>query len=164
MDAYVMVILREIQLECHKQIGIERKGGRAIQEEELSPYPQKSDFDGELLQHQNLAQLVESTSAAEDPQISVEEAIENASSASDIEDDRTEQMEQNVSPRGRLSAFFSAVRDWHYEKREKQYKYDCAKTRADDRTYGFEYISDFIDKYIARLEKDSENNTNGQVF
>ena len=87
MDAYVMVILREIQLECHKQIGIERKGGRAIQEEELSPYPQKSDFDGELLQHQNLAQLVESTSAAEDPQISVEEAIENASSASDIEDD-----------------------------------------------------------------------------
>ncbi len=66
-----MVILREIQLECHKQIGIERKGGRAIQEEELSPYPQKSDFDGELLQHQNLAQLVESTSAAEDPQISV---------------------------------------------------------------------------------------------
>ena len=49
MDAYVMVILREIQLECHKQIGIERKGGRAIQEEELSPYPQKSDFDGELL-------------------------------------------------------------------------------------------------------------------
>lgn len=106
MDAYVMVILREIQLECHKQIGIERKGGRAIQEEELSPYPQKSDFDGELLQHQNLAQLVESTSAAEDPQISVEEAIENASSASDIEDDRTEQTEQNVSPRGRLSAFF----------------------------------------------------------
>lgn len=106
MDAYVMVILREIQLECHKQIGIERKGGRAIQEEELSPYPQKSDFDGELLQHQNLAQLVESTSAAEDPQISVEEVIENASSASDIEDDRTEQTEQNVSPRGRLSAFF----------------------------------------------------------
>ena len=87
MDAYVMVILREIQLECHKQIGIERKGGRAIQEEELSPYPQKSDFDGELLQHQNLAQLVESTSAAEDPQISVEEAIENASNASALEDD-----------------------------------------------------------------------------
>lgn len=162
MDAYIMVILREIQLECHKQIGIERKGGRAIQEEELSPYPQKSDFDGELLQTQNLAQLVESTSAAEDPQISVEEAIENASNASDIEHDR---IEQNISPRGRLSAFFSAVRDWHYEKREKQYKYDCAKTRADDRTYGFEYISEFIDKYIARLEKDSENNnTNGQVF
>lgn len=163
MDAYVMVILREIQLECHKQIGIERRGGRAIKEEELQPYPQRCDFDGAVLPGSTLVQLVASTEA-EDPQMTVDEAIENASSASDIEDDRTEQTEQNVSPRGRLSAFFSAVRDWHYEKREKQYKYDCAKTRADDRTYGFEYISDFIDKYIARLEKDSENNTNGQVF
>ena len=159
MDAYVMVILREIQLECHKQIGIERKGGRAIQEEELSPYPQKSDFDGELLQHQNLAQLVESTSAAEDPQISVEEAIDNAE-----KDNKPQSCAQENIPRSKVGAWLEAVRAWHYDRKEKEYKYACAKQRAEDRTYGFEYISDFIDKYIARLERDSENSTNGQVF
>lgn len=158
MDAYVMVILREIQLECHKQIGIERRGGRAIKEEELQPYPQRCDFDGAVLPGSTLVQLVESTET-EDPQITVDEAIDNAE-----KDNKPQSCAQENIPRSKVGAWLEAVRAWHYDRKEKEYKYACAKQRAEDRTYGFEYISDFIDKYIARLEKDSENNTNGQVF
>lgn len=158
MDAYVMVILREIQLECHKQIGIERRGGRAIKEEELQPYPQRCDFDGAVLPGSTLVQLVESTEA-EDPQITVDEAIDNAE-----KDNKSQSCTQENTPRSKVGAWFDAVRAWHYDRKEKEYKYACAKQRAEDRTYGFEYISDFIDKYIARLERDSENSTNGQVF
>lgn len=158
MDAYVMVILREIQLECHKQIGIERRGGRAIKEEELQPYPQRCDFDGAVLPGSTLVQLVESTEA-EDPQITVDEAIDNAE-----KDNKPQSCAQENIPRSKVGAWLEAVRAWHYDRKEKEYKYACAKQRAEDRTYGFEYISDFIDKYIARLERDSENSTNGQVF
>lgn len=155
MDAYVMVILREIQLECHKQIGIERRGGRAIKEEELQPYPQRCDFDGAVLPGSTLVQLVESTEA-EDPQITVDEAIDNAE-----KDNKPQSCAQENIPRSKVGAWLEAVRAWHYDRKEKEYKYACAKQRAEDRTYGFEYISDFIDKYIARLERDSENSTNG---
>lgn len=158
MDAYVMVILREIQLECHKQIGIERRGGRAIKEEELQSYPQRCDFDGAVLPGSTLVQLVESTEA-EDPQITVDEAIDNAE-----KDNKPQSCAQENIPRSKVGAWLEAVRAWHYDRKEKEYKYACAKQRAEDRTYGFEYISDFIDKYIARLERDSENSTNGQVF
>lgn len=158
MDAYVMVILREIQLECHKQIGIERRGGRAIKEEELQPYPQRCDFDGAVLPGSTLIQLVESTEA-EDPQMTVDEAIDNAE-----KDNKPQSCAQENIPRSKVGAWLEAVRAWHYDRKEKEYKYACAKQRAEDRTYGFEYISDFIDKYIARLERDSENSTNGQVF
>ena len=153
-----MVILREIQLECHKQIGIERRGGRAIKEEELQPYPQRCDFDGAVLPGSTLVQLVESTEA-EDPQITVDEAIDNAE-----KDNKPQSCAQENIPRSKVGAWLEAVRAWHYDRKEKEYKYACAKQRAEDRTYGFEYISDFIDKYIARLERDSENSTNGQVF
>ncbi len=158
MDAYVMVILREIQLECHKQIGIERRGGRAIKEEELQPYPQRCDCDGAVLPGSTLIQLVESTEA-EDPQMTVDEAIDNAE-----KDNKPQSCAQENIPRSKVGAWLEAVRAWHYDRKEKEYKYACAKQRAEDRTYGFEYISDFIDKYIARLERDSENSTNGQVF
>lgn len=158
MDAYVMVILREIQLECHKQIGIERRGGRAIKEDELQPYPQRCDFDGAVLPGSTLVQLVESTEA-EDPQMTVDEAIDNAE-----KDNKPQSCAQENIPRSKVGAWLEAVRAWHYDRKEKEYKYACAKQRAEDRTYGFEYISEFIDKYIARLERDSENSTNGQVF
>lgn len=158
MDAYVMVILREIQLECHKQIGIERRGGRAIKEEELQPYPQRCDFDGAVLPGSTLVQLVASTEA-EDPQMTVDEAIDNTE-----KDNKPQSCAQENIPRSKVGAWLEAVRAWHYDRKEKEYKYACAKQRAEDRTYGFEYISDFIDKYIARLEKDGENSTNGQVF
>ena len=153
-----MVILREIQLECHKQIGIERRGGRAIKEEELQPYPQRCDCDGAVLPGSTLIQLVESTEA-EDPQMTVDEAIDNAE-----KDNKPQSCAQENIPRSKVGAWLEAVRAWHYDRKEKEYKYACAKQRAEDRTYGFEYISDFIDKYIARLERDSENSTNGQVF
>lgn len=158
MDATIMVILREIQLECHRQIGIERRGGRAIKEEELQPYPQRCDFDGAVLPGSTLVQLVESTEA-EDPQMTVDEAIDNAE-----KDNKPQSCAQENIPRSKVGAWLEAVRAWHYDRKEKEYKYACAKQRAEDRTYGFEYISDFIDKYIARLERDSENSTNGQVF
>ena len=154
-----MVILREIQLECHKQIGIERRGGRAIKEDELQPYPQRCDFDGAVLPGSTLVQLVESTEA-EDPQMTVDEAIDNAE-----KDNKPQSCAQENIPRSKVGAWLEAVRAWHYDRKEKEYKYACAKQRAEDRTYGFEYISDFIDDYIERLEKDeSSNNTNGQVF
>ncbi len=160
MDATIMVILREIQLECHRQIGIERRGGRAIKEEEVEPYPERCDFDGAVLPHQTLAQLVESTES-EDPQMTVDEAISNAEKATAAEEETV----LEHSPRSKFGAWFEAIRSWHYDRKEKEYKYECAKQRAEDRTYGFEYISDFIDEYIARLEKDeSSNSTNGQVF
>lgn len=160
MDATIMVILREIQLECHRQIGIERRGGRAIKEEELEPYPERCDFDGAVLPHQTLAQLVESTES-EDPQMTVDEAISNAEKATSAEEETV----LEHSPRSKFGAWFAAIRDWHFTRKEKEYKFECAKQRAEDRTYGFEHISDFIDDYIERLEKDeSSNNTNGQVF
>lgn len=189
MDAVIKVILREIQLECQRQIGIERRGGRAIKEEELEPYPDRFDFDVQSVQSEvpqietkpsvaailgkTLAQLVEQNDAVEaesesssDPQMTVDEAISNAEK-SEQPPSQPVQQECNVTraPRSKFGAWFEAIRDWHFTRKEKEYKYECAKQRAEDRTYGFEHISDFIDDYIERLEKDeSSNNTNGQVF
>lgn len=179
MDAVIKVILREIQLECQRQIGIERRGGRAIKEEELEPYPDRFDFDVQSVQSEvpqietkssvtaipgkTLAQLVEQNDAAEaesesksqDPQMTVDEAIHNAEKSEQPPAQPTQQ-ECDVAPRAprsKFGAWFEAIRDWHFTRKEKEYKYECAKQRAEDRTYGFEYISDFIDDYIERLEK-----------
>lgn len=161
MDAVIKVILREIQLECQRQIGIERKGGRAIKEEEIEPYPERCDFDSAVLPEQTLVQLVESTeSESPDPQMTVDEAIGNAEKATTFE----EKVLERSSPRNKFEAWLEAIRDWHFSRKEKEYTYECAKQRAEDRTYGFEYISDFIDEYIKRLEKDESSNANGQVF
>lgn len=189
MDAVIKVILREIQLECQRQIGIERRGGRAIKEEELEPYPDRFDFDVQSVQSEvpqietkpsiaaipgkTLAQLVEQNDAAEaesesssDPQMTVDEAIQNAEKFE--QSPKQVQQESDVAPRAprsKFGAWFAAIRDWHFTRKEKEYKFECAKQRAEDRTYGFEHISDFIDDYIERLEKDeSSTNTNGQVF
>lgn len=193
MDAVIKVILREIQLECQRQIGIERRGGRAIKEEEIEPYPDRYDFDVQSVQPgisgpqleekpsvtaipgKTLAQLVEQNDAADaesesssDPQMTVDEAISNAEK-SEQSPSQPVQQECDVThgPRSKFGAWFEAIRDWHYARKEKEYKYACAKQRAEDRTYGFEHISDFIDAYIERLEKDESSaptNTNGQVF
>lgn len=191
MDAVIKVILREIQLECQRQIGIERRGGRAIKEEEIEPYPDRFDFDVQskmpqietkpsvtALPGKTLAQLVEQNDAATseseskspDPQMTVDEAIQNAEKSAEQPPTKPVQQECDVAPRGprsKFGAWFEAIRDWHYARKEKEYKYACAKQRAEDRTYGFEHISDFIDAYIERLEKDESSaptNTNGQVF
>ncbi|HCH93163.1 MAG TPA: hypothetical protein DE061_05725 [Clostridiales bacterium] len=186
MDAVIKVILREIQLECQRQIGIERRGGRAIKEEEIEPYPDRFDFDVQsevpqietklsvtAIPGKTLAQLVEDNEATDkaesspDPQMTVDEAISNVEKS---EQPPTQPAQQECdiaprAPRSKFGAWFEAIRDWHFTRKEKEYKYECAKQRAEDRTYGFEYISDFIDDYIERLEKDeSSNSTNGQVF
>lgn len=192
MDAVIKVILREIQLECQRQIGIERRGGRAIKEEEIEPYPDRLDFDVQSVQSEvpqieakpsvtaisgkTLAQLVEDTETTDkvelespDPQMTVDEAIQNAEKSEQPPSQSTQQG-CDVAPRGprsKFSAWFEAIRDWHFARKEKEYKYECAKQRAEDRTYGFEHISDFIDAYIERLEKDESSaptNANGQVF
>lgn len=188
MDAVIKVILREIQLECQRQIGIERRGGHAIKEEELEPYPDRFDFDVQSVQSEvpqietkpsiaaipgkTLAQLVEQNDAAEaesesssDPQMTVDEAIQNAEKFEQSPKQVQQESDVTRAPRSKFGAWFAAIRDWHFTRKEKEYKFECAKQRAEDRTYGFEYISDFIDDYIERLEKDeSSNNTNGQVF
>lgn len=193
MDAVIKVILREIQLECQRQIGIERRGGRAIKEEEIEPYPDRYDFDVQSVQSEvpqietkpsvaaipgkTLAQLVEQNDAAEaesesknpDPQMTVDEAIQNAEKSAEQPPTQPAQQECDVAPRAprsKFGAWFEAIRDWHFARKEKEYKYECAKQRAEDRTYGFEHISDFIDDYIARLEKDESSapTNNGQVF
>lgn len=188
MDAVIKVILREIQLECQRQIGIERRGGRAIKEEELEPYPDRFDFDVQSVQSEvpqieakpsvaaipgkTLAQLVEQNDAAEaesesssDPQMTVDEAIQNAEKFEQSPKQVQQESDVARAPRSKFGAWFEAIRDWHFTRKEKEYKYECAKQRAEDRTYGFEHISDFIDDYIERLEKDeSSTNTNGQVF
>lgn len=188
MDAVIKVILREIQLECQRQIGIERRGGRAIKEEEIEPYPDRLDFDVQSVQSEvpqieakpsvtaisgkTLAQLVEDTETTDkvelespDPQMTVDEAIQNAEKSEQSPKQVQQESDVTRAPRSKFGAWFEAIRDWHFTRKEKEYKFECAKQRAEDRTYGFEYISDFIDDYIERLEKDeSSNNTNGQVF
>ena len=177
MDAVIKVILREIQLECQRQIGIERRGGRAIKEEELEPYPDRFDFDVQSVQSEvpqietkpsvaaipgkTLAQLVEQNDAAEaesesssDPQMTVDEAIQNAEKSE--QSPKQVQQESDVAlraPRSKFSAWFEAIRDWHYDRKEKEYRFECAKQRAEDRTYGFEYISNYIAHRIDELEK-----------
>lgn len=194
MDAVIKVILREIQLECQRQIGIERRGGRAIKEEEIEPYPDRYDFDVQSVQPsisvpqleekpsvtaipgKTLAQLVEQNDAAsaesesksQDPQMTVDEAISNVEKSEQPPSQSTQQ-ECDVAPRAprsKFGAWFEAIRDWHFTRKEKEYKYECAKQRAEDRTYGFEHISDFIDNYIAQLEKDESSapTNSGQVF
>lgn len=185
MDAVIKVILREIQLECQRQIGIERRGGRAIKEEEIEPYPDRFDFDVQsgvpqieskpsvtAIPGKTLAQLVEQNDAAEaelesssDLQMTVDEAIQNAEKSEQSPKQVQQESDVTRGPRSKFGAWFEAIRDWHFTRKEKEYKYECAKQRAEDRTYGFEHISDFIDDYIARLEKDeASNSTNGQVF
>lgn len=177
MNLELKVILREIQLECQRQIGIERRGGRAIKEEELEPYPDRFDFDVQSVQSEvpqigtqpsvaaipgkTLAQLVEQNDAAEaesesssDPQMTVYEAIQNAEKSE--QSPKQVQQESDVTPRtprSKFSAWFEAIRDWHYDRKEKEYRFECAKQRAEDRTYGFEYISNYIAHRIDELEK-----------
>ncbi|HBW05874.1 MAG TPA: hypothetical protein DEF02_04815 [Clostridiales bacterium] len=176
MNLELKVILREIQLECQRQIGIERRSGRAIREEEIEPYPDRYDFDVQsevpqiekkpsvtAIPGKTLAQLVEDTEATDktesesssDPQMTVDEAIHNAEKSEQPSSQSTQQ-KYDVAPRGprsKFGAWFEAIRDWHYDRKEKEYKYECAKQRAEDRTYGFEYISDYIAHRIDELEK-----------
>lgn len=178
MNLELKVILREIQLECQRQIGIERRGGRAIKEEEIEPYPDRYDFHVQSVQSEvpqietkpsvaaipgkTLAQLVEQNDAADaesesssDPQMTVDEAISNAEK-SEQPPSKTTQQECDVTPRAprsKFGAWFEAIRDWHYDRKEKEYRFECAKKRAEDRTYGFEYISNYIAHRIDELEK-----------
>lgn len=144
MDSILVLCLREIQIECYRQIAIEQRGGRAIQEEELDPYPNKADYI--MLEDYSLDQLVADTQAAsaatEDPQIDIEEAIEAAETTS-----------ETSAPRSKMCAYFSAIREWHLERKEKEYKYECAKTKCADRVYGFEYMAKFIDRFIGEYNK-----------
>lgn len=183
MNLELKVILREIQLECQRQIGIERRSGRAIKEEGIEPYPDRYDFDSDVqvvqsetqpqeektsnavLPEKTLAQLVEDTEATDkteskskspDPQMTVDEAISNAEKSAEQPPSQSAQQECDVAPRGprsKFGAWFEAIRDWHYDRKEKEYKYACAKQRAEDRTYGFEYISNYIAHRIDELEK-----------
>lgn len=179
MDAVIKVILREIQLECQRQIGIERRGGRAIKEEEIEPYPDRYDFDVQSVQlgisgpqleekpsitaipGKTLAQLVEQNDTADaesesssDPQMTVDEAISNAEKSEQPPSQSTQQeCDVTRAPRSKFGAWFEAIRDWHFARKEKEYRFECAKQRAEDRTYGFEYISNYIAHRIDELEK-----------
>ncbi len=174
MNLELKVILREIQLECQRQIGIERRSGRAIREEEIEPYPDRFDFDVQsevpqieakpsvtAIPGKTLAQLVEQNDAAEaksesssDPQMTVDEAISNAEKAEQPPTQPTQQeCDVTRAPRSKFSAWFEAIRDWHFARKEKEYRFECAKQRAEDRTYGFEYISNYIAQRIDELEK-----------
>lgn len=173
MNLELKVILREIQLECQRQIGIERRSGRAIREEEIEPYPDRYDFDvqSDVLQietkpsvtaipSKTLAQLVEDTETAEaksesssDPQMTVDEAIQNAEKFEQSPKQVQQESDVARAPRSKFGAWFEAIRDWHYDRKEKEYRFECAKQRAEDRTYGFEYISNYIAHRIDELEK-----------
>lgn len=173
MNLELKVILREIQLECQRQIGIERRSGRAIREEEIEPYPDRYDFDvqSDVLQIETkpsvaaipgktLAQLVEQNDAADaesesssDPQMTVDEAIQNAEKFEQSPKQVQQESDVARAPRSKFGAWFEAIRDWHYDRKEKEYRFECAKQRAEDRTYGFEYISNYIAHRIDELEK-----------
>lgn len=182
MNLELKVILREIQLECQRQIGIERRSGRAIREEEIAPYPDRYDFDNDVqvvqsetqpqieekpsvtaIPGKTLAQLVEDTEAtdkaeseskSQDPQMTVDEAISNAEKP-EQPTSQSAQQECDVTraPRSKFGAWFEAIRDWHFTRKEKEYRFECSKQRAEDRTYGFEYISNYIAHRIDELEK-----------
>lgn len=153
MDAIIILALKEIQLECYKQIAIEQRGGRAIPEEPIAPYPNEADYSANImLENYTLDQLVADTQK-EDPQIDIEEAIHTASAQQ-----QTSSAQEDVQePRrrgGKIKAYFDAIRDWHYDKREKEYEYQCSKQQTYDRTYGFEYIAKYIDTFLKKWEKD----------
>lgn len=142
------LILREIEIECYRQISIEQRNGKAIKEDELEEYPDKENFNTDImLEDYTLDKLVSDTQKA-DPQIDIEEAI---ASAQEQESTSKQESPAPEARGGKIRAYFDALRDWHYEKREKEYKYQCAKQQAADRIHGFEVVIDYL-RYIRKRE------------
>lgn len=163
-DASILLVLKEIQLECYRQITIEQRGGRAIPENELEPYPDKEEYCPDImLEDYTLDKLVADTQK-EDPQIDIEEAIQNAPKQSSDEPKPQEPTSKAEAkePRnrgGKLKAYFDAIRDWHYVKHEKEYKYQCAKQQTYDRIYGFEHIAKYVDNVIKKWQREFDDNS-----
>lgn len=156
IDKDIDLILREIEIECYRQISIEQRNGRAIKEDELEPYPDKEEYCPDImLEDYTLDKLVADVQK-EDPQIDIEEAIQNAPKQSSDEPKSQEPTStaEAKEPRargGKLKAYFDAIRDWHYDKHEKEYKFQCAKQQTADRIHGFEVVIDYL-HYIKKRE------------
>lgn len=150
------LILREIEIECYRQISIEQRNGRAIQEDELEPYPCKEDFNTDIMLEDYTLDKLVADSQQVDPQIDMEEAIQNTPKQSSDEKNMPEPTSkvETKEPKvrgGKLRAYFDAIRDWHYDKHEKEYKYQCAKQQTADRIHGFEVVIDYL-HYIKKRE------------
>lgn len=157
MDAVIILALKEIQLECYKQIAVEQRGGRAIAEDVLAPYPEKADYTSDIaLEGYTLDQLV-ADAKDKNPQIDIEEVIQNATPQQNTDDQQAQRSAKGVGVK--IKAYFEALRDWHYEKREKEYEYQCSKQQTYDRTYGFEYIAKYIDTLLDKWQRESDNGT-----
>lgn len=148
----IKAVLQRIEIECYSAIANEQRLGRAIKEQKLDPYPQKYEFA-------TLAELASSQTSEQpkkDPQVSIEEAVKNAPDKSVPKNDSSEDDARRY--RSKLGAYFDAVRQWYYDKKEKEYEYYCAKRQTADRIYGFEYVIDVIHGIIKELELEEQRN------
>lgn len=149
----IKAVLQRIEIECYSAIAKEQRLGRAIEEQTLDPYPQKYEFS-------TLAELASTPTLEkpkDDPQISIEEAVEKNTPDKNVpKNDSSEDVTRCY--RSKLGAYFDAVRQWHYDKKEKEYEFYCAKRQTADRTYGFEYVINVIHGIIKELEVEEQRN------
>lgn len=159
MDANLKITLMGIQNEMLRQITIEQRAGRAVQEEELDPEPTFEEHDQpdqDLLQNTTLEQLV-SGSTAKNPQIDMEEAIENAQVAETATPaPKSEDTRTYPTLRERISAYLDARREWHVKRMAQDYSYGCRKQQVIDRTYGFQFVVEYIDTLIKKIEAEEK--------
>ena len=148
MDAKALILLLGLKSEALKQITIEQRGGAAIPEEELDVKPGFEDFDQDnikaLLPETRLDDLV-SSDGEKDPQINMDEAIEDATlhqTPAATQKDLNEKSRPTV--REKIRAFLDARREWNIRRMELEYRYECSKQKVIDRTYGFEYMVAYI--------------------
>jgi hypothetical protein len=157
IDEKVLITLLGLKSEALRQITIEQRGGRAVQEEELDPEPEWEDYDQQdqnLLQHTTLEQLVSEQNAKEDPQINIDEAIQSAQASETPPPPATECAHPRPTLRERISAYLDARREWNVKRMAQDYSYECRKQRVIDRTYGFQYMADYIDLLIKKNQSD----------
>lgn len=176
----LLVILREIELECYRQIALEQRGGRAVEEDPIDDMPEWDDFAEQIDKklpppsERTLADIVNAASATmcdgssvqnaqkDANQIGMDEAIANASKpehkqaeaqAGQKETAKEKKENARLTLARRVQTFLQARYDWRMEKSRKEYEYECAKVSVKERVYGFEYMARFIEKYIADLNK-----------
>ena len=178
MDTVILVILRELELECYKQIAIEQRDGRAIEERVLEDMPgwesfkdmvppSKTNTERAIKEPPTIKRLADRTLAdiinESDPsnQITVDELIEAGGDIPRPEFGPAPEPEQRVdksrktapSILDKIRSYLTARSNWYVEKYRKENEYECKKQQVKDRVYGFKHMAQFINRYISDITK-----------
>ncbi len=165
-DEKIINTLMSIQNEALRQIAIEQRGGRAIQEKEISPCPDWHEFKGETLEE--MVKADETAPSSKDAQITIDEAVADAEKQDQAtptskptalhasDDEPTSKATSKPRLIDIVKSYLQARRDWHYDRMSIEYGYECRKQQASDRIYGFEHMVKFIDKMI-EIEMDKDD-------